>query len=357
MIGIKIFTVVGAGGTGSFLLEHIIRQIYQINSYSENMYVLVFDPDVVEKKNVGRQNFMFEDIGKYKCTALFDRFKKHMNDKDNIPNIKFIFINKEFSIHRFINVMIQIIRTAIDFSNTNPSMRISTHSWSNTITLSNEIFIDSSNIIYDNINRPLNTFKLSENHNNFSFLEILHNIITERNTSHFIIKNFLSILSNTQGLSHQIMNSDDESEIESQAKYQISKISDILCWNIYFFGCVDNLDARYSIAECCDYIRNKIPYVNGDILYIDGGNSVSSGQIKIYDNDFLKNIYLDFKDLEYKDDEESCTALPTQTRLMNSMVANLLYGVYDSIIKKESIPVSEMFCSKYINTSNLKLDF
>lgn len=63
------FCVFGCGGTGAYVAEGLCR--LTINS-GNTIYLI--DPDRVEERNVGRQNFYPEDIGKFKVQVLAERF-------------------------------------------------------------------------------------------------------------------------------------------------------------------------------------------------------------------------------------------------------------------------------------------
>lgn len=64
--------VIGAGGIGSFLCQTLagIRDAGQIEGWD----VVVFDPDVVEEKNIKYQCFSADDVMKDKVEAVEDRF-------------------------------------------------------------------------------------------------------------------------------------------------------------------------------------------------------------------------------------------------------------------------------------------
>ena len=58
--------IIGAGGIGSFLIPLLDKTgLYEIT---------VFDPDVVETKNLTYQNFDEEDVEKYKVSVMADRY-------------------------------------------------------------------------------------------------------------------------------------------------------------------------------------------------------------------------------------------------------------------------------------------
>jgi PRTRC genetic system ThiF family protein len=61
-------TVVGCGGTGGFVTEGLCRLLPP-----EADLVLV-DHDRVEERNLGRQSFVWQDVGRFKSQALAQRF-------------------------------------------------------------------------------------------------------------------------------------------------------------------------------------------------------------------------------------------------------------------------------------------
>jgi len=65
---------VGAGGTGGYLIPNALR-ILGVNSLiSKFINIYIIDPDVVEQKNLIRQNFVQEDINKYKADVMAIRY-------------------------------------------------------------------------------------------------------------------------------------------------------------------------------------------------------------------------------------------------------------------------------------------
>lgn len=66
--------VLGAGGTGSFLVAELCRLI-EIEQIDPNTELFVADNDLVEMEQVRYQNFTFEDAGLNKAQALAKRFK------------------------------------------------------------------------------------------------------------------------------------------------------------------------------------------------------------------------------------------------------------------------------------------
>lgn len=65
--------LVGAGGTGGFLLEKITRLFANFN---HPVTIEVIDGDTVEGKNLKRQNFTFDDLDHNKAQVLCDRLSK-----------------------------------------------------------------------------------------------------------------------------------------------------------------------------------------------------------------------------------------------------------------------------------------
>jgi PRTRC genetic system ThiF family protein len=67
--------LVGCGGTGSFLALHLARLAYHARqAHGLDVRLRFIDPDVVEEKNIGRQNFCPAEVGLNKATALATRY-------------------------------------------------------------------------------------------------------------------------------------------------------------------------------------------------------------------------------------------------------------------------------------------
>lgn len=63
--------VVGAGGTGGILIQNLAHFAL---GYHKKIHIVVIDGDVVEPRNVGRQKFAPEDVGKNKAECLAVRY-------------------------------------------------------------------------------------------------------------------------------------------------------------------------------------------------------------------------------------------------------------------------------------------
>ena len=63
--------VIGAGGTGGYVIPHLYRLGYATN---RDIRIVVCDGDVVERKNLIRQNFVEQDIGRNKAQVQAERY-------------------------------------------------------------------------------------------------------------------------------------------------------------------------------------------------------------------------------------------------------------------------------------------
>jgi PRTRC genetic system ThiF family protein len=64
-------TMLGAGGTGGHVAPHLYRLLHTLERYTK---VLICDGDIVEEKNLVRQNFISADLGKNKAQVLAERY-------------------------------------------------------------------------------------------------------------------------------------------------------------------------------------------------------------------------------------------------------------------------------------------
>lgn len=75
-INIEIL-VVGIGGTGGTYLKELARFIYSLpDEARDRVHVSIVDGDRVEKRNIGRQPFIVEDIGEYKTLAMHEAIEE-----------------------------------------------------------------------------------------------------------------------------------------------------------------------------------------------------------------------------------------------------------------------------------------
>jgi len=66
--------IIGCGGIGSYLIS-LLDRANRMNSTTRLYDITVFDPDIVETKNLSYQNFETEDVGLSKPEALATRYK------------------------------------------------------------------------------------------------------------------------------------------------------------------------------------------------------------------------------------------------------------------------------------------
>lgn len=74
--------LVGAGGTGSRMLEKLVclHKALRAKGHPYGFDVLVVDPDVVSEANIGRQAFYPGDVGGYKSDILVNRANMALDD-------------------------------------------------------------------------------------------------------------------------------------------------------------------------------------------------------------------------------------------------------------------------------------
>lgn len=70
--------IIGGGGTGSRLVP-LLAQFLKTCAWIQNPEITVIDDDVVEDKNLLRQNFIATDVGKHKAAVLAQRYSKAFN--------------------------------------------------------------------------------------------------------------------------------------------------------------------------------------------------------------------------------------------------------------------------------------
>ena len=63
----------GAGGTGGHIAPHLYRLLYSLN---RPVRYIICDGDVVEEKNLVRQNFTPADLGENKAQVLAERYSR-----------------------------------------------------------------------------------------------------------------------------------------------------------------------------------------------------------------------------------------------------------------------------------------
>lgn len=73
-VSVATVFLVGCGGTGSFAALHLARLAYVAKEKGQAINLVFIDPDTVEQKNIGRQNFCPGEVGQLKALTLARRF-------------------------------------------------------------------------------------------------------------------------------------------------------------------------------------------------------------------------------------------------------------------------------------------
>ncbi|MCL6445132.1 MAG: ThiF family adenylyltransferase [Alicyclobacillus sp.] len=69
--------LVGVGGTGGYVLQQAARLLYALKEQGRSVpSVLLIDGDVVEEKNLLRQYFLPQDVGRKKASVLAERYSR-----------------------------------------------------------------------------------------------------------------------------------------------------------------------------------------------------------------------------------------------------------------------------------------
>lgn len=73
-----VFIIVGLGGTGGYVIRDLSRFAYSVLRRDEDydIKIVCVDPDEVEEKNLLRQNFMPNDLGKNKAEIMASRHSR-----------------------------------------------------------------------------------------------------------------------------------------------------------------------------------------------------------------------------------------------------------------------------------------
>lgn len=75
--------VIGCGGTGAFVIANLSRFLSVFNNYRQPNFCIA-DGDIVEKKNLLRQHFISNDIGRNKAEVLAERYSAAFGIQINV---------------------------------------------------------------------------------------------------------------------------------------------------------------------------------------------------------------------------------------------------------------------------------
>ncbi len=90
--------IIGAGGTGGYVIPHLYRIAY---ASGRGCRVIIADGDIVEKKNLIRQNFAEIDIGENKAEVMAERYSEVFGiETEYVPD----FIESEEQLMRLLHV-------------------------------------------------------------------------------------------------------------------------------------------------------------------------------------------------------------------------------------------------------------
>lgn len=85
----KKIAIIGAGGINSWVVKHL-DYIFKTHEFDEDVYIKIFDKDIIEEKNIlqNNQNFLPEDVMDNKAEILGKRYNYDYENsfitKDNI---------------------------------------------------------------------------------------------------------------------------------------------------------------------------------------------------------------------------------------------------------------------------------
>ena len=92
--------MLGAGGTGGHIAPHIYRLLYSLNRPAR---FIICDGDIVEKKNLVRQNFVPADLGENKARVLAERYSSAFGmETEYLPS----FVESPDELERLLNPQI-----------------------------------------------------------------------------------------------------------------------------------------------------------------------------------------------------------------------------------------------------------
>lgn len=113
------FIIIGCGGTGGYLIEHLARLL---NAKAEAHAISLVDGDRVEEKNLLRQSFYVDDLGLNKAESLGNRIIKtypHLTEENVL--IAPAYLKNETEIHQLLDYVpnaLPIIIGAVDNNST-----------------------------------------------------------------------------------------------------------------------------------------------------------------------------------------------------------------------------------------------
>jgi len=131
--------LIGCGGTGTHMLQELSAlSLNLVEMEHLGFEIHVFDDDIVEQHNIGRQKFYQNDLGAFKSTVLASRINRSYGDSITSYNRRFMESDMKMvdKYHRA-----TIIITCVD----NVKTRKNFHSWINEFKPKNLFWFDTGN--------------------------------------------------------------------------------------------------------------------------------------------------------------------------------------------------------------------
>lgn len=99
--------VIGAGGNGSQVVHQLARMHTTLIELGHpGLHVTMYDDDIIQKSNLGRQNFSQSDLGRYKAEVLISRINRFYGLNWEFKNIK---IGIKTGVEMIANILISCV--------------------------------------------------------------------------------------------------------------------------------------------------------------------------------------------------------------------------------------------------------
>ncbi len=106
--------IVGCGGIGSWFIPGFLKVMVPVLNEHDGMRIHFWDPDIVEMRNIERQNFISSDVGKAKAEILAIRY----GNAYNISDFMIYHIEKyKYRYEQFVVAFVDDSQTRVQISN------------------------------------------------------------------------------------------------------------------------------------------------------------------------------------------------------------------------------------------------
>lgn len=118
--------VFGCGGTGGWLAPKLVKILNDAMNkrMADKFTVLFVDGDEIEEKNLIRQNFITQDIGKNKAEVMAERYGIHFHDKIDVGFIDTYLVDKYYDVPEEFATKFGRIEDVAMFQDRSPSLII-----------------------------------------------------------------------------------------------------------------------------------------------------------------------------------------------------------------------------------------